>query len=251
MGPDPRWKHLSTEVNFGTATVTGTLTTEAGDVPVRLRMTESEGEWKPEPLHVPRIHVPGEGLPKNTEVNGQKVNLGSKTLVTDLLVWPGTLTVVLPKDKFTTYSQRKSTEQLTQQVSSIGIGQRVTVDVNAERTSEFSKQAEKAAVARVKTCLRSTVLEPKNCPFGGTVSDSVSKVADVHYTQTAPFTRWKLTGSPGSESIWGTGGRIVVAATGVTTTAQGTKVPTRISGSWETLVGDVAVRSGKVVFTSH
>jgi hypothetical protein len=51
--------------------------------------------------------------------------------------------------------------------------------------------------------------------------------------------------------MWGTGGEVAVSATGWKSTGDGQGHTTRITGTWDTFVGSVAVKNGRVVFTAH
>jgi hypothetical protein len=148
-------------------------------IPVELRFTKSGDTWQHTALHLPVVRTSGEGLPAGTTINGVKVDLGSQHSSTGLLVWPGRVSVKLPADKFTTYSTPVQTLKATDQLSSLGAGQLLNVDVQPKRTAEFNRQARAAAAANLKHCLSSTTLAPKNCPFGGSVSNSVSRIRNV------------------------------------------------------------------------
>jgi hypothetical protein len=251
MGPNPQWTRTSATVTGWSATVSGTLKTRAGDVPMQLRYTKSGDAWELDPPTLPVVRTIGEDLPAGTTINGTRVSLNSTQASSGVLVWPGQVTVRLPADKFTTYAKRTQTFKAVSAVSSTGSSESISVAVTPKRTAEFNKQARAAAAANLKKCLSATTLDPKGCPFGGSVSNSVSKISNVHFTQTVPVKKWEITGSYGSEDVWGTGGEVAVSATGWKTTGSGQGYTTRITGDWDTFVGSVAVKKGKVVFTAH
>jgi hypothetical protein len=251
MGADPRWERTGDDVSGYVATVKGTLTTTAGTIPVELRFVKSGDTWEHSALRVPVLRTTGGDLPTGTTVNGTKVTLKPSTGSSGLLVWPGRTTVKLPADKFTTYTEPTQTLTAVGMLGTAGSQDSFTVTVDPKRTAEFTRQAKAAAAANLKSCLSATTLAPKNCPFGGSVSNSVSKVSGVKFTQTVPVKKWEVSGGYGSETIWGTGGEVSVSATGWKTTGNGRGYTTGIRGTWETFVGDVAVKNGKVVFTAH
>ncbi|MGO2634057.1 MAG: hypothetical protein ACTH9H_09930, partial [Galactobacter sp.] len=251
MGADAQWTQNGATVSGSLATVKGFILTPSAKIPVELRLMRYANTWEPSGLRPPVLRSSGQKFPNGTKINGAKVDLGADQSYTTFLVWPGTTTVELPADKFTTYTKPKQTFEATGEISSVSTGSPMSVTVDPKRTAEFGKQAKAAAGANLKTCLSAKTLAPKNCPFGGSVANSVSKVSNVKFTQTVPVKKWELSGSYGSERLWGTGGEVTVSASGWKTTGNGQGHITRITGTWDTFVGEVAVKNGKVVFTAH
>ena len=245
MGKNASFTASETEVGGGTATVRGTLSTSSGDVPVTLQFSSAGEKWIPDPLDLPHVQVSSDAE-VTARANGARL-----PLPTDagriLLTWPGQLKITLPTDRYTTWKDKTLQQRFLTPLTTGGGGEEATLSATPVRTKAFLADAKQAALQNYARCLRSHVPAPEGCPFSAGVPNAVTQTRNVAFRELVPLKKWHLSGSFGSEMLWGTGGAVKITGQGYWEGSWGT-----LTGNLDvTSVGDVQVKKGKLVYTAR
>ncbi|WP_394160394.1 hypothetical protein [Galactobacter valiniphilus] len=246
MGADASFELTGFSIGDTAATVEGELSTSDRLVSLTLGFTRSSASAAWVPLKVDFPVLQPQSLPTAaSKINGVPVNASKlKAAGKPVAVWPGTVSVELAKDRYTTWEENPVIVPVTADLLPHAAQETVSFYAEGTRTAAFKKDAIAAAEANYQRCLKLTDLTLKNCPFG-VHAEGITQPRNIKYTQTKAPSGFTVVGSVGSERVFSESGQVSLSGRGVYR-GQSTTLEGKLSVNFN---GSVSVKDGKIVYS--